>query len=35
MTLHFLLMLRAAFGRTMVWRGRRYRLRGPNHIEQF
>lgn len=34
MTLHFLLMLRAGVGRTMVWRGRRYRLRGPNDIEQ-
>lgn len=33
MTMHFLLMLRAGVGRTMVWRGRRYRLRSPNDIE--
>ncbi len=35
MTLHFLLIVRAGIGRTMVWRGKRYRLRGPNDIEQF
>jgi len=29
-TVHWLLIARAAFGRTMTWRGIRYRLDGPN-----
>lgn len=34
MTLHALLVLRAAFGRTMRWRGIRYRLRGPQDVQK-
>jgi hypothetical protein len=34
MTLHWLLMLRSAFGRTMRWRGIRYRLHGPQWVER-
>jgi len=32
MAMHWLLMVRAVLGRTMVWRGIRYRLRGPRRI---
>jgi ceramide glucosyltransferase len=32
MTLHALLVLRAAFGRTMTWRGIRYILHGPQDV---
>lgn len=34
MTLHALLVWRAQFGRTFVWRGIRYRLRGRNDVER-
>jgi len=34
MPLHWLLMLRAAVGRKMTWRGIRYRLDGPNRIRR-
>jgi hypothetical protein len=34
MALHLLLALRALFGRTMTWRGIRYRLRGPQSCER-
>ncbi len=34
MTLHALIVLRAAFGRTMTWRGMRYVLRGTHDVER-
>lgn len=34
MTLHWLLVLRALFGRTMLWRGIRYRLYAPQRCER-
>ena len=34
MILHWLLILRAAFGRTMNWRGIRYRLGAPQQVER-
>ncbi len=34
MFLHWLIVLRAGFGRTMVWRNIRYRLNGPQDIER-
>lgn len=34
MTLHWLLVLRALLGRTMTWRGIRYRLLGPQRVER-
>ncbi len=34
MALHWLFLVRAAIGRTMRWRGIRYRLRGPQSVER-
>lgn len=34
MTLHGLLIVRAGFGRTMCWRGIRYRLDGPQKVQR-
>ena len=34
MSAHLLLILRAAVGRTMRWRGVRYRVYGPQHVER-
>lgn len=34
MTMHWLLMLRALWGRTMRWRGISYRLFAPQHVEK-
>ena len=34
MTLHWLLILRSVFGRTMRWRGITYRLYGPQRVER-
>lgn len=34
MLLHALLILRAVFGRRMIWRGTQYFLRGPNNVER-
>jgi hypothetical protein len=34
MIVHWLLVVRSAFGRTMQWRGKRYRMHGPKHIER-
>jgi len=34
MTLHWLLIVRSAFGRTMRWRGIRYRLFAPQRVER-
>lgn len=34
MTLHWLLIVRSGFGRTMRWRGLRYRLFAPQHVER-
>jgi hypothetical protein len=34
MSLHALLLARAALGRTIRWRGIRYRLHGPQRIER-
>ena len=34
MTLHGVLILSALVGRSFVWRGVRYRLRGPNDVSR-
>ena len=34
MTLHWLIIVRSAFGRTMRWRGIRYRLWAPQRVER-
>ena len=34
MALHWLLVVRACFGRTCRWRGTTYRLRGPQRVER-
>jgi cellulose synthase/poly-beta-1,6-N-acetylglucosamine synthase-like glycosyltransferase len=34
MFMHWLFVLRSAVGRTMEWRGKRYRMNGPNRIER-
>ncbi|MCX5660060.1 MAG: glycosyltransferase [Planctomycetota bacterium] len=34
MTLHWLIIVRSAFGRVMNWRGIRYRLDGPQSVER-
>ncbi|MDP6059818.1 MAG: glycosyltransferase family 2 protein [Pirellulaceae bacterium] len=35
MTMHWAFLVRAGFGRTLRWRGIRYRLHGPQSIERF
>jgi hypothetical protein len=34
MALHWVLILRAGFGRTMTWRGIRYRLAAPQQVQR-
>jgi hypothetical protein len=34
MSIHLMLIVRACFGRTMLWRGIFYRLRGPQDVER-